>query len=81
MKWHEKAAIGVLVAFAACELYRCLVTPEQKRRWEGFVKTHHGAAGVVAAAAGALGGFPTLAGAGIGLAIHDARDAPKWFRK
>lgn len=79
MRWHEKVLLGALVALAACESYRHLTTPEQKRRWEGFVKTHHGEVGVVAAAAGALAGSPTLAGAGIGLAIHDARDAPKWF--
>ena len=79
MKRHEKAMFGALAAFAAGELYRHLATPEQKRRWEGFVKVHHGTVGVVAAATGALAGSPTIAGAGLGLAIHDARDAPKWF--
>lgn len=79
MRWHEKMMLGALAAFVAGELYLHLATPEQKRRWEGFVKAHHGEVGVVAAATGALAGSPTLAGAGLGLAIHDARDAPKWF--
>ena len=58
-----------------------MTTPEQKRRWEGFVKTHHGEAGVIIAIIGAFARSPTLIGMGAGLAIHDIDDAPEWFRE
>lgn len=81
MSWKTKAAIGVLLGLATAEAYRWLTTRKQKYRWEGFVKTHHGEAGVIAAAAGALTKSPTLMGMGIGLAIHDRDDASKWFKQ
>ena len=80
MNGKEKAAIGGLGVFALAEAYRLLTTPEQKKRWEGFVKTHHGEAGVIIAIIGALARYPTLIGIGAGLAIHDIDDALEWFR-
>lgn len=80
MKWYVKACIGVLLGLVAAEVYRRLAKPEQKSRWEGLVKAHHGEAGVIAVAGGALTKSPTLLGIGIGLAIHDRDDASKWFK-
>lgn len=81
MKWYIKIAVGVIAAYAVAEIYRQLATPEQKRRWEGLVKTHHGEAGLGAVAGGAVARSPALAGIGIGLALHDIKDASKWFRR
>ena len=80
MKQYMKAVIGVLIGLVAAEAYRRMANPKQKSRWEGLVKTHHGEAGVIAAAGGALTKSPTLLGIGIGLAIHDRADASKWFK-
>lgn len=80
MHWIPKLAIGVLIGWAAGEAYRRGATPEQKEQWEGFVNTHHGEAGIVGAALGAAARSPTLAGIGIGLALHDRDDATEWFR-
>ena len=79
MKTRTKVAIGALLGFGAAEVYRQLASPEQKARWEGFVKTHHGEAGVIATALGVLTKSPTLAGMGIGLAVHDMDDISEWF--
>ena len=81
MNWKTKAAIGMLLGLAIAEGYRWLTTRKQKNRWEGFIKTHHGEAGIIAAVVGALTRSPTLMGMGIGLAIHDRGDASKWFKQ
>ena len=77
----EKVGIGALVGFVAAEAYRLLATQEQKDRWEGFIGTHHGEAGIVGAVIGMATKSPTLAGVGIGLAIHDANDVHEWFKE
>ena len=80
MKWYVKLAIGTALGFTISEAYRHLASPEQKARWEEFIKTHHGEAGVFTTALGALTKSPTVLGMGIGLAIHDRNDASKWFK-
>ena len=80
MHWLAKMGIGVFVGWAACEGYRRYATTEQKMRWEGFVRTHHGEAGAIGVAAGLATRSPTIAGIGAALALHDRDDAAKWFR-
>jgi len=60
--------------------YKKYATPQQKQKWENYVKTHHGEAGVIMTAAGIVVKSPTLIGSGIGLMFHDKNDADKWFR-
>ena len=62
------------------ELYKKFATPEQKRKWEGLVRMHHGEAGAIMAGAGMLAKSPSLTATGIGLMLHDRSDAGKWFR-
>ena len=81
MHWIVKLGLGVLGGLALGEAYRHGTTPEQKRRWEGFVRTHHGEAGAIGVAAGLATRSPILAGIGAGLALHDRRDATKWFKR
>lgn len=81
MHWLAKMAFGALLGWGAGEAYRRGATPEQKRQWEEFVGTHHGEAGVIGTALGAAAKSPTLAGIGIGLALHDKDDAAEWFRE
>ena len=60
--------------------YKKYTTPQQKQKWENFVKTHHGEAGVLMTAAGLGAKSPTLIGSGVGLILHDKDDVRKWFR-
>jgi hypothetical protein len=71
--------LAIVGSYVIAELYKNHTTPEQKKKWEGFVKTHHGEAGIIGIAGGILLKSPTMIGTGIGLAIHDKDDAPKWF--
>ena len=71
--------LWLLLAYFVCEAYRIGATPRQKRIWEGFFKTHHGEVGIVLAALGAIARSPALVAAGIGLMLHDRKDAGKWF--
>ena len=80
MHWIVKLGLGAFGGWALGEAYRRCTTPEQKRRWEGFVRTHHGEAGAIGVAAGLATRSPTLAGIGAGLALHDRDDIAKWFR-
>jgi hypothetical protein len=66
---------SILVA----EAYKQLATPQQKRKWENFVKMHHGEAGAILTAAGILTRSPSLAASGIGLMAHDWKDRNDWF--
>ena len=61
------------------ELYKKYVTPEQKGKWQNFVKMHHGEAGAVMTGAGILTRSPNLTASGIGLMAHDLNDHKKWF--
>lgn len=81
MQWLIKVGIGAFVGLLAGEVYKRCTTPEQKRRWEGFVRTHHGEAGVAGVALGAATRSPALLGIGAGLALHDWKDAAKWFKR
>ena len=71
--------LAIAGGYVVSELYKKYATPEQKKKWEGLVKTHHGEVGVLAVAGGILLKSPTMIGTGIGLAIHDKEDATKWF--
>jgi hypothetical protein len=71
------AFIGAILAAVA---YDKLVPHQSKMNWQNSVGMHHGEAGVLALVAGALTKSPALAAAGLGLAVHDRKDAPKWFK-
>jgi len=66
--------------YALAEGYKKYSTPQKKQKWENFVRTHHGEAGVLMTAAGLVAKSPTLIGSGIGLILHDKDDVGKWFR-
>lgn len=81
MKWRKKLTLGTSIGLGAAETYRMVATQEQKDRWEGLVNIHHGEVGIVCIVLGVLTRSPTILGIGIGLAIHDIRDALKWFKR
>lgn len=68
------AGFTAVVAYSVAEAYTRLATPEQKRKWESMVKTHHGEAGAWAVAIALI-----LAAAGASLMFHDRKDRKKWF--
>lgn len=67
--------------YIAGELYKKYATPEEKRKWENFVKMHHGEAGAIMTGVGILTKSPRLAATGIGLMYHDRKDQNKWFKQ
>lgn len=71
---------GIVGSFLLAEGYKKYVTPQQKKKWENFVKTHHGEAGAIMTGAGIIAKSPTLIGGGLGLMIHDKNDSQKWFK-
>lgn len=72
--------VALAGSYILAEAYERYVPEEVKAKWQNFVKTHHGEAGIAGLALGALTKSPSLAAAGLGLAYHDRVDAPKWFR-
>ena len=74
-----KTGLGALSGYLVAEAYTRWATPEQKRKWESLVKTHHGEAGAVIAIVGTATKFSELAGVGLGLMVHDFKDVKKWF--
>lgn len=74
-----KVGAGMLLGYLAAETYDRCTTPEEKREFESRVKTHHGEAGVFVAGGGIATKSPTLTGFGLGLMVHDRKDAAKWF--
>lgn len=73
--------LGLIGAYVIAEAYKRYATPEEKRKWENFAKTHHGEAGAILTATGVISQSPSLIGSGIGLMFHDRKDANDWFRK
>ena len=67
-------------AFAACVAYEKLLTQEQKRAWENWIRAHHGEFGVVGAGLGIATKSPRLTMASLGLIAHDWPDRPHWFK-
>lgn len=61
------------------EAYTRVVPSTQKRKWENFVRMHHGEAGLIMTALGIASRSPSLAASGIGLTMHDWPDKNKWF--
>ena len=72
--------VGIVGSYLLAEAYKKYVTPQQKKKWENYIKTHHGEAGILMTAAGVVTKSPTLIGSGVGLMVHDRDDAKKWFR-
>lgn len=72
---------GIAVSYLLAEGYKKYASPQKKKKWENYVKTHHGEAGVLMTAAGVLIKSPTLIGSGVGLMLHDKDDAGKWFKQ
>ena len=67
-------------AIVACYLYDKLLTPEQKKAWQNWVKAHHGEAGVIGAGVGLATDSPRLTLASLGLVVHDWQDRDQWFK-
>ena len=80
MKWYEKILVGAVVGYAAAEAHKQLAIFKQKRR-EECDGVHHGEFGIGAVVKGAITRYSVLAGVGIGLALHDIKDASKWFKR
>ena len=72
--------VGIVGSYLLAEAYKKYVTPQQKEKWENYIQTHHGEAGILMTAAGVVIKSPTLIGSGVGLMVHDRDDARKWFR-
>jgi hypothetical protein len=66
-------------ALAVAEAYKKYTTNQEKFNWENWIKLHHGEIGAVATILGVTTKSPRLAAVGLGLALHDISDAPKWF--
>lgn len=70
---------AIVGGYLIAETYKILTTPSEKRSWENYVKMHHGEAGILMALAGVATKSPAMIGSGIGLTLHDRKDASKWF--
>ena len=70
---------GAVSGYLVAEAYDKCTTPGEKEKWESWVKTHHGEAGVLVTGAGIAAKSPMLTGFGCGLMLHDRKDAAKWF--
>jgi hypothetical protein len=68
-----------LGAVVVAEAYKKFTTSEEKFDWENWIKMHHGEVGAIATILGVATKSPRLAAVGLGLALHDINDAPKWF--
>ncbi|MGD1836231.1 MAG: hypothetical protein ACPKPY_06935 [Nitrososphaeraceae archaeon] len=66
-------------SYLAGEMYKKFVTPQQKKKWENFIKIHHGEVGVIITCTGLLTRSTNLTASGIGLMIHDWKDFKNWF--
>ena len=85
---------GLAIGYSIAEGYKRFVSPAAKKSWERDVGMHHGEAGMVLFGAGSassafahtkknqktLNASLFATGVGAGLAIHDHKDAHKWFR-
>ena len=85
---------GLVAGYIIAEGYKRYVSPSTKKSWERDVRMHHGEAGIALFGAGttssafsyakknqkALNASLFAIGIGAGFAIHDRKDAHKWFR-
>ena len=85
---------GLATGYIIAEGYKQLVSTSAKKSWERDIGIHHGEAGIALFGTGsassaflygeenqkALNASLFTAGVGIGLAIHDRKDAHKWFK-
>ena len=71
--------LALVGSYLVGEAYKRYATPQQKQRWENFVKIHHGEAGILMTGAGFLTKSPNLTASGFGLILHDRDDYKKWF--
>jgi len=70
-------AAGYLIGKAAVYAYNNLLSPEQRKRIENKVKTHHFEYGVVTTAAGLVTKSPTAVGTGLSWIADDWKDKDK----
>jgi hypothetical protein len=61
------------------EAYEQNASLEFRSRLQRFTDAHHGEIGVLAFLAGVVTKSPALTAFGLGLAIHDRKDANDWF--
>lgn len=71
--------VGAALYGLACT-YEKYVPPDLKRKFENWIKSHHGEWGALGMAGGILTNSPNLFSAGIALAFHDRKDGNKWFK-
>ncbi len=74
---HWLVVMGL--GYLAGEAYDKLVPEETKRKWQDFVKSHHGEWGVLGTIVGVATGHYGMAATSAGLALHDLPDREKWF--
>lgn len=77
--WFVPLGLGFVGSMLIAEIYKRYTTPEEKQRFEGWVKTHHGEAGFVGILVGLLLKSPGIVGSGVGLVYHDREDISKLF--
>lgn len=70
---------GSVVGWIISNAYEKYVTPDEKNRFENWVKLHHGEAGFLGLLLGFLIKSPATMGVGVGLMYHDRKDIPLWF--
>jgi len=67
------------VGWTISKIYQKYTTPDEKNRFENWVKLHHGEVGFLGFLLGLLVKSPTTIGVGAGLMYHDRKDVPLWF--
>lgn len=72
---------SIVGIYLLAEGYKKFATTQQKKKWENFVKMHHGEAGTIMVSAGLVTKSPSLIGSGVGLMLHDKNDVNKWFNQ
>ena len=85
---------GLGSGYIVAEAYKQFVPPSTKKSWEHDVGIHHGEAGIILLGVGIISSLLSYseknqkalntslfaATVGTGFAIHDHKDAHKWFR-
>ena len=74
MKLLDDLVIGALVGKVSVWAYNNLLTPEQRKKFENMVNTHHFEYGVVAIAGGVITKSPKAVGLGISYLQDDWKD-------
>jgi len=74
---HWLVALGA--GYVIGKIYDKYVTYETKRKWENFIRSHHGEWGTLGTVVGLATGHYGVAAGSAGLALHDWKDRNNWF--